>query len=91
LQDVLHRLDPAFQAFFRRVQAGEHPAYPRFQGKDRYQSVTSAQLGEHGAAVLDGGGLSLAKLGRIRIRAHRPLEGPRTPKTLTSSREADGW
>jgi putative transposase len=35
LQDVLHRLDKAFAAFFRRVQAGEHPGYPRFQGKDR--------------------------------------------------------
>src|SRR6516165_879806 len=32
LQDVLHRLDKAFGAFFRRVQAGEqHPGYPRFQ------------------------------------------------------------
>ena len=29
LQEVLHRLDKAFQAFFRRVQAGEHPGYPR--------------------------------------------------------------
>jgi putative transposase len=35
LQDVLHRLDKAFAAFFRRVQNGEHPGYPRFQGKDR--------------------------------------------------------
>src|SRR5215467_11749121 len=25
LQDVLHRLEKAFQAFFRRVQAGGHP------------------------------------------------------------------
>jgi putative transposase len=30
LQDVLHRLDKAFHAFFRRVQAGEQPGYPRF-------------------------------------------------------------
>src|ERR1700745_1950830 len=29
LQDVLTRLDRAFQAFFRRVQAGEQPGYPR--------------------------------------------------------------
>src|SRR5690349_1290073 len=36
LQDVLHRLDKAFAAFFRRVKAGERPGYPRFQGKDRY-------------------------------------------------------
>jgi putative transposase len=35
LQDVLHRLDQALHAFFRRVQAGEQPGYPRFQGTDR--------------------------------------------------------
>ena len=32
LQDVILRLDRAFQAFFRRVKAGETPGYPRFQG-----------------------------------------------------------
>lgn len=32
LQDVLHRLDHAFAAFFRRVKAGEKPGYPRFRG-----------------------------------------------------------
>ena len=40
LQDVLHRLDKAFAAFFRRLQAGEQPGYPRFQGTDRYTSFT---------------------------------------------------
>src|SRR5258708_21254094 len=31
LQDVLTRLDRAFQAFFRRVHAGSQPRYPRFK------------------------------------------------------------
>src|SRR5215472_14157557 len=35
LQEVLHRLDKAFQAFFRRVKNGDQPGYPRFQGTDR--------------------------------------------------------
>jgi len=39
--------------------------------------------------VLDGGILSLSKIGRIHIRLHRPLHG--TPKTVTISKEADGW
>jgi putative transposase len=30
LQDVVLRLDRPFQAFFRRVKAGEQPGYPRF-------------------------------------------------------------
>jgi putative transposase len=89
LQDVLHRLDKAFAAFFRRLQAGEQPGYPRFQGKDRYNSFTYRQVGEHGGAALHGGILSLSKIGRIRIRLHRSLEG--APKTVTISREADGW
>jgi putative transposase len=75
LQEVLRRLDPAFQAFFRRVQAGEQQGYPRFQGKDRSTSVTYLQVGEHGGAVLDGWMLSLSKIGRIPICLHRPLQG----------------
>src|SRR5262249_22170769 len=84
LQDVLHRLDKAFAAFFRRDAAGEHPGYPRFQGRDRYNSFTYPQVGEHGGAVLDGGILSLSKIGRIPMRLHRPLRG--TPKTVTIRR-----
>jgi putative transposase len=33
--------------------------------------------------------LSLSKIGRIRLWLHRPLQG--IPKTVTISREADGW
>jgi cysteine desulfurase family protein (TIGR01976 family) len=89
LQDVVQRVDRAFQAFFRRVESGETPGYPRFHGRDRYNSVTHPQVGEHGGAVVYGGILSLSKIGRIPIRLHRPLEG--RPKTVTISREVDGW
>jgi putative transposase len=87
VQDVMLRVERAFAAFFRRVKNGETPGYPRFQGKDRYHSFTYPQYG--GGAVLDGGILSLSKIGRIPLRLHRPLEG--TPKTVTISQEADGW
>ena len=30
LQEVVKRVDLAYQAFFRRVKAGEDPDYPRF-------------------------------------------------------------
>ncbi len=40
LQDVVQRVDRAFQAFFRRVKAGETPGYPRFHGRNRYNSLT---------------------------------------------------
>src|SRR5437773_7170945 len=43
LQDVLVRLDLAFKAFFRRVKAGEKPGYPRFRGRERYNSFCYPQ------------------------------------------------
>jgi putative transposase len=89
LQDVLMRLDRAFQRFFARVKVGETPGYPRFQGVNRYNSFIYKQVGEHGGARLDNGFLVLAKIGRIAVRWSRPLAG--TPKTVTISREPDGW
>jgi putative transposase len=87
LQDVLARLDNAFQAFFRRIREGQTPGYPRFHGRDRYHSFTYKEFGN--GARLDNGFLVLSKLGRIAVWWSRPLEG--TPKTVTMSREADGW
>jgi putative transposase len=87
LQDLLTRLDRAFQAFFRRVKNGETPGYPRFQGENRYHSFTYKQFGN--GAALDNGFLVLSKIGRIAVRWSRPLEG--ISKTVTISREADGW
>jgi putative transposase len=87
LQDALTRLERAFQAFFRRVKNGETPGYPRFQGSNRYNSFTYKQFGN--GATLDNVFLVLSKIGRIALRWSRPLEG--TPKTVTISREADGW
>jgi putative transposase len=40
LQDTLRRVDKAFKAFFRRVKEGQTPGYPRFQGRNRYNSFT---------------------------------------------------
>jgi putative transposase len=41
LQDVLLRLKRAFDGFFRRLEQGEDPGYPRFQGRNRYDSFTT--------------------------------------------------
>jgi putative transposase len=84
LQDVLTR---GFQAFFRRVKSGEKPGCPRFQDANRYNSFTYKQFGN--GALLDNGFLVLSKIGRIAVRWSRPIQG--TPKTVTMSKEADGW
>jgi putative transposase len=87
LQDVLARLDKTYQAFFRRVRAGEKPGFPRFQGKNRWHSFAYKEYGN--GARLDNGYLVLSKIGRIAVRWSRPLAG--TIKTVTISKEADGW
>jgi putative transposase len=37
-RDPLRRVDRAFQAFFRRVKAGQKPGFPRFRSPLRYES-----------------------------------------------------
>ena len=87
LQDVLARLDTTYQAFFRRVANGEKPGCPRFQGRERYHFFTYKEYGN--GARLENGYLVLSKIGRIAVRWSRPIEG--TTKTVTISKEADGW
>ena len=84
LQDVSLRVDLAFKAFFRRVEAGEEPGYPRFKGKGRYDSFTYPQSG----FKLNGDRLYLSKIGDVKIVLHRPIEG--TIKTCTIRRSPTG-
>ena len=81
LQEVCTRVDLAFQAFFRRVSAGDKPGYPRFKGAGRYRSFTYPQSGV-GWKLLPDGRLRLSKLGDIAITLHRPIAG--TVKALPS-------
>jgi putative transposase len=87
LQDVLARLEKTYRAFFRRVQRGEKAGFPRFKGRNRWHSFTFKEYGN--GARLDNGYLVLSKIGRIRVHWSRPIAG--TPKTVTISKEADGW
>jgi putative transposase len=84
LQNVQERVDLAFKAFFRRVNAGETPGYPRFKGRGRYDSFTFKQSG---FSVWENK-LLLSKIGAIKMVCHRPIEGQ--IKTLTVRRDAVG-
>jgi len=87
-QDVLRRLDKAFAAFFRRVKKGEAPGYPRFRGRDRYDSYTFPSYGD-GVRLLDTGKLRVQGVGQIKVKLHRPVAGRIT--TVTIKREAGRW
>ena len=84
LQNAQERVDLAYKAFFRRVQAGEKPGFPRFRGPGRYASFTFKQSGfrVHDSLV------SLSKIGSLRLVLHRPIDG--TMKTLTLRRTPTG-
>jgi putative transposase len=84
LQNVQERVDLALKAFFRRVKAGEKPGYPRFRGRGWYDSFTYPQKG----FKLDSGKLYLSKIGDIKIKLHRLIEG--RIKRLTIRRAATG-
>lgn len=71
LQNVVERLDKSFQAFFRRVKSGEKAGFPRFKPQNRYNSFTYPQSG----FAVEGRFLKLCKIGFVRIRLHRHVEG----------------
>jgi putative transposase len=86
LQDVIQRVEWAFAAFFRRVRAGEKPGYPRFRGRERYDSFAYSQAGW----TLDGDGrLALAGIGSLKVKWSRAIQG--TIKTVTIRRSPDQW
>ncbi len=84
LQNVGIRLDLAFRAFFRRIKSGEKPGYPRFRGSDRYDSFCYPQSG----FKLLKNVVQLSKIGGVKIKLHRPIEG--TIKICTVRRTPTG-
>ncbi len=86
LQDVLRRVDKAFQAFFRRVKNGQTPGYPRYQSRTHYDSFC---FPDHAGWKLTGNRLTLTNIGTIKVKLHREVQG--TMKTCTVKREGEHW
>lgn len=84
LQEVVARLDKAFQNFFRRCKNGEKPGFPRFRNFYRYNSFCYPQSG----FAIEGNQLKLGKIGNIRIKQHRKFEGK--VKTCSLIKDASG-
>ncbi len=79
LQNVLKRVDRSFKNFYNGF------GYPRFQGRNRYNSFTYPQSG----FGIEDGKLILSKIGNIRIILHREIEGK--IKTCTIKKDIDQW
>ncbi|CAN5328932.1 RNA-guided endonuclease TnpB family protein [soil metagenome] len=85
LQDVLKRLDKAFQSFFSRVKQGVKAGFPRFKGKNFFDSFCYAQSGFN----LSGNKLTLSRIGKVKIKLSRQIIGK--VKTCQIKRECGKW
>ena len=83
LQNALRRVERSFKNFFRGA------GYPRFQGRNRYDSFTYPDPYGIGYKITDDGKLKLSKIGEIKIKQHREIEGQ--VKTCTIKRDGDYW
>ena len=86
-QDMLRRLDKSFKAFFRRIKSGDNPGYPRFKGRDRFNSITFPTYGD--GIKLKNNRLYVQNVGMLKLKLHRSLEGQ--IKTVTLKRICDKW
>lgn len=85
LQDILKRVDKTFKSFFARIKRKEKAGFPRFKSAKRFDSFCFPQSG----FKLVGDKLTLSKIGSVRLRLSRPIEGK--IKTCTIKREVSGW
>jgi putative transposase len=85
VQQTAVRVDLAFKAFFRRCKSGETPGYPRFKGQGQYHSFTYPQSGYK---IIDDNRIKLSKIGNVKIKQHREIEGK--IKTCTVSKTSTG-
>ena len=84
LQNVASRMRLGFENYWARRRAGLKADTPHFRRMRDYSSLTYLKFG----FKLDGSTLRLSKIGDLRLRLHRPVEG--RVKTLTISRSPSG-
>jgi putative transposase len=71
LQDVLERLEKAFQHFYDNCKKGEKGGFPRFKARSRYDSFTLKTSGWK----LNENYLTVSKVGVFKLNLSRPIEG----------------
>lgn len=89
LQVAAEDVDKAFQAFFRRVKAGEKAGYPRYKGRNWFNSFG---FKEHGNGFrLDRNRLKVFGAGRIPVGMHRPIPDKGMIKICRIKYQAGQW
>lgn len=85
---VLRRLDKAFAAFFRRIKSSDTPGYPRFRGRNRFNS---ADFTWRDGAGLRQGKLHIQGVGELKVVWHRQIPEDARIKRVTVKRRAGKW
>ena len=86
LQDVLRKVDKTFKAYFARCKRGNTPGFPRYKGRNQFDSFTYPQ---GGYSLTHDSRVCFSKIGSIKVKLHRDIQG--TIKTATIKREGDCW
>jgi len=84
LQNVLERLEKAFQHFYGKCKKGEQGGFPRFKPRCRYDTFTLKTSGW----MLNENYLTVSKVGIFKLILSRPIEG--TIKTVSIHRDGCG-
>ena len=88
LQSTLRRLDKSYQAFFRRVKAGEKTAgFPRFKGRGQFKTVEYPSYGD--GCKIKGFSCYFQFIGNVKTVFHRLPEGK--IKTMSFNHRAGKW
>jgi putative transposase len=96
LQQTLRKLDLAFQAFFRRVKAGQSPGFPRFKANARFSGFSYpdpagwklARTGPRGGTLRLGSGKDAMS---IRLRGQHRFGADAQPNDVTILRKNGEW
>ena len=88
-QATLRRLNRAFAGFFRRVNAGQAPGYPRFKSAHRFDSVEWPKDGDGCRWQPETRRVYLQGIGHVKVTVHRQVQG--RVKTIQVRREGRRW
>lgn len=86
LQDVVQRLDRAYQNFFRRVEAGDVPGFPKFKKRGQWTSICYPQYSESPTNLV-----RVPKIGIVKVKVHRAMLDGAKVKRLTIEKDGDKW
>jgi putative transposase len=87
LQDVLERLEKAFQHFYDNCKKGEKGGFPRFKARSRYDSFTLKTSGWK----LNENYLTVSKMGVFKLNLSRPIEGKIKTVSIHRDSYGDWW